>query len=1021
MAPPASAARVSASSLASGSGSRGLSSGARRTCRRRTPLRTGATSGLISEAVTSVFSAVTKATSVEGGVELLRSGEMGAKSAIYTAVGGEDVAPALEELEREVAEDVVAWEGYMERIERSIDPAAEWRNFMGYAEGGAQRGREGMNKAMEVVSEARHEVGKAVEGLLSGLLPDGANPDVASLVDRVSGGLDQARLVVEQQAVRVAAVAQDLVGNNPDVTAQLEAAQAKAEQAAAAAFAALSSLEGGEALSAALGDDPSALAVHAAEASAAALLLGVLVAASRSGGKGKNKGSSRAPPTLPMRYDAQASADYFSSRPYTVLRRGIEILSASVGFAAALLWDKRCGKEEENRPKRAEQALVLVTRLGPTFIKVGQALSIRVDLLAPEYIASLRELQDRVPAFPSDEAFRIIETEIGMPLDRAFSEFSPEPVAAASLGQVYRARVRETGEEVAVKVQRPNTREGIALDLHLLRLFVPYFKAFNDLNTDFVGLVDEWGAGFVDELDYRREAENARVFQEAMDARGLTAVTTAVPLDSFCTRRVLTTAWVDGERLEESEAGDVARLCGVALNAYLTMLLDTGCLHADPHPGNLLRTRDGRLCILDWGLVTNITREQQYTIIEYIAHLVSQDYASIPRDLVALGFVPEGKEALVEEAGVVRVLSTVLRQLASGGGAASLNVDQVIGELSSMTRAYGNLFRVPPYFAYILRSFSVLEGVGLQADPDYAIVQECYPYLAKRLFTDNNPRAQAALQDLLYSDSNSDKAEEIQLRQRDARRGTLNVKRLAKLARSFQSYSVSTRYGSVAGGQVGQKKTEPKAEPAATTASPALSSSAPSGSEAGLAEIAAILLSEEGNYVQDVMLEETARAIDALVREAADRVLGRVSPLGTLTESISRGAREEGAIGGAWNPLATGGPLAPLLFPLTVPLSVGNATARALRKSPEDEDVLATLRQLAAEFEDIRETSAKDQGAERPQLPPALPSPDDLRMGLEVLGPLLPGIAATGLRLNARLLNRAANRLAEASRLNDPE
>ena len=997
MAPLSSAARVSASSLASGSGSRGFS--ARRASRRgAAPRRAAATSGLISEA----FAALTKAASVDGGAQLIRAGEMGAKSAIYTAVGGEDVAPAIENLEREVADDVVKWEGDVQRLEASVDPSAEWRNFLGYAEGGVQRGREELGRALDVLSEARHEMGRAVEDLVSGLIPRGGL-DATALMDHAAGVFDQTRLVIDEQAVRVAAVAQDLVAN-PDVAARLEVAQLKAEQTAAAAFAALASFSAGSALSESLGDDPTALAVHAAEATAAALLLGVIVSASRGGKKAKS-----AEQTLPMRYDAQASADYFASRPYTVLRRGLEILSASVGFAAALLWDRRRGKEEENRPKRAEQALELVTRLGPTFIKVGQALSIRVDLLAPEYIASLRELQDRVPAFPSDEAFRIIEAEIGMPLDQAFSEFSPQPVAAASLGQVYRARVRDTGEEVAVKVQRPNTLEGIALDLHLIRLFVPYFKEFNDLNTDFIGLVDEWGAGFVDELDYRREAENSRVFQEAMDARSLTAVTTAVPVDALCSRRILTTAWVDGERLEESSAGDVARLCGVALNAYLTMLLDTGCLHADPHPGNLMRTRDGRLCILDWGLVTNITREQQYTIIEYIAHLVSQDYASIPRDLVALGFVPEGKEALVEEAGVVRVLSTVLRQLASGGGAASLNVDQLIGELSSMTREYGNLFRVPPYFAYILRSFSVLEGVGLQADPGYAIVQECYPYLAKRLFTDNNPRAQAALQDLLYSDSNSDKDTEAQLRQRDTRRGTLNVKRLAKLARSFQSYSVSTRYGSVSGGQ-GAKSAR-----SATAASPT-SSSTPSGSEAGLAEIAAVLFSEEGNYVQDVMLEETARAIDALVREAAERVLGHVSPLGTLAESMSRGAREEGAIGGAWNPLATGGPLAPLLFPLTVPLTMGDAAVRALRKSPEDEDVLATLRQLAAEVEDIQKPLSGDaRGAAQQQLP-TLPSPNDMRMGLDALGPLLPGIAATGLRLNARLLNRAASRLAEASR-----
>lgn len=115
-------------------------------------------------------------------------------------------------------------------------------------------------------------------------------------------------------------------------------------------------------------------------------------------------------------------------------------------------------------------------------------------------------------------------------------------------------------------------------------------------------------------------------------------------------------------------------------------------------------------------------------------HQVSEDYASIPNDLVSLGFVPPNREAALQEAGVVRVLSNVLRQLSSGGGAAKIDMEGLISELREMTRSYGNLFQIPPYFAYILRAFTVLEGIGLSSDPDYAIVQECYPTLAQRLF-----------------------------------------------------------------------------------------------------------------------------------------------------------------------------------------------------------------------------------------------------------------------------------------------
>lgn len=120
---------------------------------------------------------------------------------------------------------------------------------------------------------------------------------------------------------------------------------------------------------------------------------------------------------------------------------------------------------------------------------------------------------------------------------------------------------------------------------------------------------------------------------------------------------------------------------------------------------------------------------------------MSEDYSAIPTDLVSLGFIPAGKERVVEEAGVVTVLSSVLAQLSAGGGAAKINVDQLVGELQSMTSSYGNLFQIPPYFAYILRSFTVLEGIGLASDPDYAIVQECYPTLAQRLFVVRAPIA----------------------------------------------------------------------------------------------------------------------------------------------------------------------------------------------------------------------------------------------------------------------------------------
>ena len=165
-------------------------------------------------------------------------------------------------------------------------------------------------------------------------------------------------------------------------------------------------------------------------------------------------------------------------------------------------------------------------------------------------------------------------------------------------------------------------------------------------------------------------------------------------INEYCTRKVLVTEWVQGDRLDRSSPENLSTACAVAMTTYLTMMLETGVLHCDPHPGNLLRTPDGRLCILDWGLVTALDPDLQLTFIEHIAHLTSRDFERVPEDLVKLGFIPAGKEAVALESGVVSVLAEVYTEFAGGGGMNKIDVNAVISKLSGLANTYGNIFQV---------------------------------------------------------------------------------------------------------------------------------------------------------------------------------------------------------------------------------------------------------------------------------------------------------------------------------------
>ena len=213
------------------------------------------------------------------------------------------------------------------------------------------------------------------------------------------------------------------------------------------------------------------------------------------------------------RYNPEAIAQYYRYRPWLAFWRAFKILWFFAGFILAIKWDDWQNSVEQNKLKRAAQLRVILTRLGPTFIKVGQALSTRPDLIRKDFLDELIKLQDQLPPFEQKIAYQIIETDLGRSIEEIYQEISPQPVAAASLGQVYRGRLY-SGEEVAIKVQRPNLRPTLTLDLYLMRWAAGWLAPWLPLNLghDLTSIVDEFGTKLFEEIDYLNEGRNAEKF-----------------------------------------------------------------------------------------------------------------------------------------------------------------------------------------------------------------------------------------------------------------------------------------------------------------------------------------------------------------------------------------------------------------------------------------------------------------------------------------------------------------------------
>ncbi|XP_052188982.1 protein ACTIVITY OF BC1 COMPLEX KINASE 3, chloroplastic isoform X1 [Diospyros lotus] len=448
-------------------------------------------------------------------------------------------------------------------------------------------------------------------------------------------------------------------------------------------------------------------------------------------------------------YSPELLANKYGARPIKVLRRTLDIFVGLGSFALSLWLDQLNDQLELKARFRAGQLRKVLTRLGPTFVKIGQGLSTRPDLCPPVYLEELSELQDALPTFPDAEAFSCIERELGLPLDSIYSSISPSPIAAASLGQVYKARLKYSGQVVAVKVQRPGIEEAIGLDFYLIRGVGFLVNKYVDIiSSDVVALIDEFARRVYQELNYVQEGQNARRFKK-LYADKQDVLVPDIFWD-YTSGKVLTMEWVDGVKLNEQDAIErqglkVLDLVNTGIQCSLRQLLEYGYFHADPHPGNLLATPDGKLAFLDFGMMSETPEEARFAIIGHVVHMVNRDYEAMANDYYALDFLSKD----VDVSPIVPALRNFFDD-ALNSTVSELNFKTIVDGLGAVLYQYP--FNVPAYYALILRSLTVLEGLALYADPNFKVLAASYPYFAKRLLTDPNPYLRDALIELLFKD-----------------------------------------------------------------------------------------------------------------------------------------------------------------------------------------------------------------------------------------------------------------------------
>jgi len=412
---------------------------------------------------------------------------------------------------------------------------------------------------------------------------------------------------------------------------------------------------------------------------------------------------------------------------YTPLERQMDVFTAAGKFMFYLWWDGKVGNNSETiRRRRARWLVKTMLDLGPTFIKIGQSLSTRADLLPVEYVDALAELQDRVPAFSTETAIAIIESELGSGIYALYRDFEPIPLAAASLGQVHKARL-QTGEYVVVKVQRPGLKKLFDIDVKavykVMRFFQRVFPWMNKYDLD--DIYREFFKILYQEIDYHKEAENAERFRQNFG--DVTQVLVPQVYWKYSTTKVLTLEYLPGIKIDDRAAIvasglDPNKINQMGVFCYLKQLLLDGFFQADPHPGNLALSQDCQLIFYDFGMMCEIQSLAKDEMVRSFFAVLRKDTDEVLDTLIKMGLI----ERVANMTPVKRTIAFLLDKFTEKP-IDFQTFNEIKDELYLMFEQQP--FRLPAEMMFVMKSLTTLDGIARALDPEYNFAALAQPFV----------------------------------------------------------------------------------------------------------------------------------------------------------------------------------------------------------------------------------------------------------------------------------------------------